>query len=128
MLFYMLYTINFLLYWLCLGFSMASSRGSCKESYPSFLNSCKSLVQGFAMLKSRHIPASEIIWFSQKILPTEASTALALAKKCYFSLPFILLIIRVSEDEQTPVLVPALPPSKIILRRNLNNSVPTHTT
>ena len=62
--FYIFYTIISLLYWLCCGFSMASSRGSCKESYPSFLNSCKSPVQGLAMLKSRHIPASEIIWFS----------------------------------------------------------------
>ena len=74
MIFYMFYTINALLYWLCLGFSTASSRGSCKESYLSFLNSCKSPVQGLAMLKSRHIPASEIIRFGQKVLPTETST------------------------------------------------------
>ena len=38
---------------------MASSRGSCRESCPSFLNSYKSPVQGLAMLKSRHIPS---IW------------------------------------------------------------------
>ena len=48
-----------LLYWLSLGFSMASSRGSCRESCPSFLNSYKSPAQGLAMLKSRHIPS---IW------------------------------------------------------------------
>jgi hypothetical protein len=69
MLFYTIFTICFLLFWLCPGFSMASSRGSCKESYPSrgsckesypsFLNNCMSLVQGLAMLKSRHIPTSE---------------------------------------------------------------------
>ena len=46
-----------LLYWLSLGFSMASSRGSCRESCPSFLNSYKSPAQGLAMLKSRHIPS-----------------------------------------------------------------------
>mgnify|MGYP007103420338 CR=1 FL=1 len=58
-LFYSLLILGSLLYWLSLGFSMASSRGSCRESCPSFLNSYKSPAQGLAMLKSRHIPS---IW------------------------------------------------------------------
>ena len=53
---------------------MVSSQGSCTESYPSFLNSCKSPAQGLVMLKSRHIPTSETSWFGPKILPTEMST------------------------------------------------------
>ena len=72
---YTFFIIGLLLYWLSLGFSMASSRGSCRESYPSFLNSYKSPAQGLAMLKSRHIPASETRRFDLKILPTETSTA-----------------------------------------------------
>ena len=58
-LFYTIFIVGSLLYWLSLGFSMASSRGSCRESCPSFLNSYKSPAQGLAMLKSRHIPS---IW------------------------------------------------------------------
>ena len=49
------------LYWLYLGFSMASSQDSYIEFYLSFLNIYMSFVQGLAILKSRHIPVSEII-------------------------------------------------------------------
>ena len=69
MIFYIFYTIDTLLYWSCLGFSMANSRGNCKESYLSFLSSCKSPAQGLAMLKSRHIPASESSWFGLRFYP-----------------------------------------------------------
>ena len=67
--YWLFFTIFSSLYWLSLGFSMASSRGSCRESCPSFLNSYKSPAQGLAMLKSRHIPAFEIRRFGLNFYP-----------------------------------------------------------
>ena len=76
--FYTLFIFGSLLYWLYLGFSMASSRDSCRESYLSFLNSYRSPAQGFAMLKSRHIPASEIRRFGSNFYPQKRRPLLLL--------------------------------------------------
>ena len=64
---YTFFIIGLLLCWLSLGFSMASSLDSCRESYPSFSSSYKSPAQGLAMLKSRPIPVSETKHFDLKI-------------------------------------------------------------